>query len=200
VHAVDKLTIRENLQSLGHLGTSIDKLFGCKAVISPIALSPRLNPNVADASKDENLVSLKVHDARQSIGFGAAWTVGALSQLVAAPAFESLTFGDAFGPNGVMHPCGKRCPVFKVFEAIQSCSNIHQTLSAFSLNIAALGMTHNDGTRSVLLANMSESSQTIAIEISDGVRLQFHLEPESVRIQGNYPEIICGFAKRRMDF
>jgi len=79
---------------------------------------------------------------------------------------------------------GNGYPVLKVFAAIQSCSSIHQTRSAFSLNIAALGMTYNDGTRSVLLANMSGSSQTISIELCDGKRLQFHLEPESVRILG----------------
>lgn len=42
-HASDKLTIRENLQSLGYLENTIVKHFGCKAVVSPITLGPRAN-------------------------------------------------------------------------------------------------------------------------------------------------------------
>jgi len=182
VHGFDNLTIRENLESLSYLGSSIQEFFGCRVVVSPITLSSRFNAKGVDQATNQESVAPKVRDARQSKGFGAAWTVGVLAKLAAGLVFESLTFGDAFGPDGVINISGNSYPVSEVLAAIQSCSCIHEVTSSDPLNIAALGMTHHDGTRSVLLANMSERSQTVSFETTHATGVQANLHPESIRI------------------
>ena len=180
VHAFDNLSLRETLGAHRWTVDSAHQMLNCQVVISPVTLRPRFNPNAtSDAAGQKPKPET---DARQSSGFTAAWTVGALSQLASHPHVAGLTFYETYGPRGVVDASGSPYPVAPVFAECLRAETIAAASTSHPLDIAALALVRTDGSRSLLLANLTEFEQTVVIDSDDAFVARWTLEPESVRI------------------
>lgn len=182
VHAFDNLSMSETLGAHRWTVDSARELFSCPVVVSPVTLRPRFNPNAtsidsnADGSKPET-------DARQITGFAAAWTVGALSQLTTHPGVASVTFYETHGPRGVMYESGNAYPVFHVFESVFESKHVCEAAVSHPLEIAAIGLMRSDGSRAVIIGNMSDQQQTVIVNATGlSKQISIDVEADSVRI------------------
>lgn len=177
VHAFDNLSIGETLEAQRAAVESAHAIFDRPVVISPVTLRPRFNPNATAGAPSTEPDA----DPRQSTGFAAAWTAGVLAQLATHAEVASLTFYEMFGPRGIMGADGTTFPMFSVFESLRACRSVCEATTSRPLSVAAFGLIWENNERAVLLANMSDVDQAVALNESAGVRT-VTLAPESVRL------------------
>lgn len=179
VHAFDELSIRETLEAQPSTVNSAFALFNCPIVVSPVTLRPRFNPNATSATDIERYSEPEV-DERQDTGFLAAWTVGVLARLVTHSGVTSMTFFEAFGPRGIVNSNGDTYPVHSVFAALKRHRMTCEKTVDKPLDVSALALASDDGSRSLLLGNMTESRQTVAVQVGLARSTAVTLEAESV--------------------
>ena len=111
VHAVDDLTLLENIAGQSETVLSARHLSGGKPIhISPVTLRPRYT-TVAGAATER----LTAHtDVRQTTDFGADWTRQSLNALANA-GVESITYYQSHGPVGLVNG-DTVYPLFMFFE------------------------------------------------------------------------------------
>lgn len=117
VHAIDDVTILENLDTLPLLAREVSRLTGALPLDIACALRPRLDPYRRSPvpEPDENRIDLRLHTQ-----FGAAWIVGVLAQLAQAGAHR-LTLLEATGPAGWIpdgQPSGDASPLTRLLAAV----------------------------------------------------------------------------------
>lgn len=103
VHASDNTSISETPEAAAHQVTSVKRYFpGRPAVISPVTLKPRFNPNVTgpEAAVPPGHLPPQV-DPRQLSLFGAVWTLSMIQSIATAGA-DSITLFETTGWRGVM--------------------------------------------------------------------------------------------------
>ena len=179
VHAFDNLSLRETLVAHRWTVDSARQMFNSQVVISPVTLRPRFNPNATSHAAGQQ--AKPQTDTRQGTGFAAAWTIGALSQLASHPHVASVTFYETYGPRGVMDASGSPYPVASVFAECLRAERVAAATTSHPLDIAALALVRTDGSRLLLLANLTELEQTLVIESENASATRWTLEPESVR-------------------
>ncbi len=102
VHAFDNATMVENLAGQAYTVESLQQFCAQAAVLSPITLSARFNPDAtgADVNADPKELPSGV-DVRQMSLFGAGWTLGSIARLSAAGSIHSLTYFETTGWLGI---------------------------------------------------------------------------------------------------
>jgi D-apionolactonase len=180
MHASDKISLCETLEGQPATVNSAYEFFQREVVISPITLLPRFNWT-AVLSMDPGAYSEPPADYRQSTGFVAAWTVGTLSQLATHPHLASVTFYETFGPRGIMDSLGNPYAVHSVFSAMSGYQRICTAMSSGARDVVGLALIRDDGSRGMIVGNMSLRLRKIVVESGDGSRALVTIEPESVR-------------------
>lgn len=183
VHAFDNLSLAETLEAHRWTVDSAHALFSSPVVVSPVTLRPRFNPNAT--SVESNASQTPESDARQPSGFAAAWTVGAVAQLATHPQVASVTFYETHGPRGVMDEGGNIFPVAAVFEAIGASEQVAEASCSHPLELTAVGLITPDGSRSVLVGNMSKQPRRADVRLAESGKqsqTSIDIEAESVRM------------------
>jgi hypothetical protein len=181
VHAFDNLSLCETLGAQRWTVDSVQEYFGRRAVISPITLRPRFNPNATSASVADNRVREPEADPRQASGFAAAWTVGAIAALAGHPGVASLTFYETSGQRGIVDHDGLPFPMFSVFAAVRGYDSIAHVVSSTPLDVTALAVTGRRGCR-LIVGNLSSQDQWVVIKGSHWHQEPLHVAAESVRM------------------
>lgn len=182
VHAFDNLSLAETLEAQRWTVDSAHAFLSCPVVVSPVTLRPRFNPNAT--SVESNASQVPESDARQSTGFAAAWTVGAVSQLATHPNVSSVTFYETHGPPGVMDEGGNLFPVATVFEAVGASEQVAEASCSHPLELTAVGLTMPNGSRSVLVGNMSGQPRRVKVDFTQAGKrnqISIDIDAESVR-------------------
>ena len=176
VHAFDNLSLSETLGAYRWTVDSACEYFGQRVVVSPLTLRPRFNPNATSVSADD--VIEPETDLRQTSGFAAAWTAGAIAALAGHPGVASVTFYETFGPRGILGTDGTPFPMFSVFAALQGFESIHPATSSSPLDVVALAVCSTRGRR-LILGNLTPEPQPILVA---GCEQPIRIEAESVRV------------------
>lgn len=175
VHAIDNLTMIENLAGQVAAVESTQKFCSQAVVVSPITLRARTNPE-ADSSKAATELPFSV-DPRQLSLFGAGWTLGSLARLSNAGNVHSLTYYETTGWNGVMETekgsplpdqfpsaPGSVFPMYHVFADLAGFSRIYPTHSSHPLQTEGLTLVDENNRRRILVANLLAETQEIKIK------------------------------------
>jgi D-apionolactonase len=149
VHTFDHQSIMENLESQPVMIDTIRSFNPHPIWVTPIALLRR-----------------RVADARQGTFFAAAYTVGTLAQLATNPQVELLSFYEHTGKNGLLGT-----PAADVIACLASSSHLAPVVSSAPERVRALALFDVDGTRALMLANLTFEPLTVTLH--DG-----HDDPE----------------------
>ena len=178
------------------------KLFGRPAVVSPVTLKPRFNPNAIGKDKPAGTGELpsKV-DLRQSSLFTAAWTVGSFANLLTHPQVHSVTFFETIGSQGIMeHASGSQYPsifksipggvfpVYHVFRDLAGYSEVSLVDVEEAGEMSCLLLSQGEQQR-VLMANLTSETKEIDIQLEClcvSVRV---LEPDTVQQAMAEPDV-----------
>ncbi|TXG85293.1 MAG: hypothetical protein E6R14_04540 [Thermomicrobiales bacterium] len=179
VHAFDNLSIMECISAQTDVVRSARAMIGERPlVVGPITLRQQWNPNATSAPPDPGPDTLPSSvDPRQLSLFAAAWTVGSLKRM-ADEGVDAVTYFELQGWKGLIEgrehltrrelfpsDPGQLFPVYHVFRALAPFvggeSVWVETPKPFEA--AALAMT-KDGNVRVLVANLTEFDQEIALE------------------------------------
>ncbi|MFO0914708.1 MAG: hypothetical protein U0795_17250 [Pirellulales bacterium] len=180
VHGSDKLTIIETLESHRWLVDTVSHRLNTTSVISPITLKPRFNPNATSGTADAEAARQESIDDRQSTGFVAAWTAAVLAGLMSDPQVTSLTLYEIAGPLGIMADDGQLWPVAEVLAALLGSAEVAPSTTTHPLEISAAGLVSSDGTRRVLMANLTLDDQTVAVTDASGEIRHAKVAAESI--------------------
>lgn len=179
VHAFDNLSIVETISAQTEVVRSARAIAGEKPLsVGPITLRPQWNPNATVAPPPPGPDQLPPSvDPRQLSLFAAAWTVGSLKRM-ADEGVETATYFELAGWRGLLEgrerltrrelfpsDPGQLFPVYHVFRAIAPFSggeSVWVTVPTPFL-AEALAVT-KDGQVRVLVANLTEFEQEIALE------------------------------------
>lgn len=115
-HAVDDITIVENIEAIPDTITSAYSLYTKPVHISSLTLRKRFNP-AATIISDRVLSNYEKADPRQTTGFAAAFTVGSIKAIAEARA-QSVTLFQTIGKQGIIDHNGKPYPVYEVLRQI----------------------------------------------------------------------------------
>lgn len=161
-HAIDDLTIIENIGAMADTVASAKQLYGdLKPVhISSLTLKKRFNP-AATVPVDKILPNEKKRDARQKTGFTAAFTLGSIKALAQADA-SSITCYQTIGDQGVISENGEIYPVYNVLKAILTSekNDVVYTESSMPLVCDAL-LLQKDQSLKLILANYTPTTQKV---------------------------------------
>ncbi|MBM3838663.1 MAG: hypothetical protein FJ398_12010 [Verrucomicrobia bacterium] len=181
VHAFDNATMVENLAGQAGTVESLQQFCRQAAVISPITLCARFNP---DAAKDTPAGSAtdsselpSAVDVRQMSLFGAGWTLGSLSRLAAAGNIHSLTYYETTGWRGVMETeAGSPLPekfrsipggVFPVYHLLADAAGFDRVCPAHSthpLQVEGIALLDAQNRRRIVVANFLAEAQEVRIK------------------------------------
>ncbi|MDX1963238.1 MAG: hypothetical protein SFX18_08800 [Pirellulales bacterium] len=186
VHATDRRSICESVQSYRWLIESARMAGDCPVVISPLTLCPRFfPPREAQAA----ITPITRPDPRQQTDFAAAWTVAALGELTAQPALHSVTMYETHGLGGIMDAMGREYPVARVFAALRDCYASCPASSSQPLAITPLALQTNNDQRRLLLANLTDEVQIVRLRQESwpsphapARTREWRLPPDSVQI------------------
>ena len=202
VHAFDDMSLMETLEVQSSTVESAWKLFGRPAVVSPVTLKPRFNPNAIGKDKPAGTGELpsKV-DLRQSSLFTAAWTVGSFANLLTHPQVHSVTFFETIGSQGIMeHASGSQYPsifksipggvfpVYHVFRDLAGYSEVSLVDVEEAGEMSCLLLSQGEQQR-VLMANLTSETKEIDIQLEClcvSVRV---LEPDTVQQAMAEPDV-----------
>jgi hypothetical protein len=161
-HAIDDLTIIENIATQADMVKSARDLYGeSKAIhISSLTLKKRFNP-AATVSKDRILSAEQRSDPRQRTSFAAAFTLGSIKTLAQVDA-NSITFFQTVGNQGVLSSTGEKYPVYGLlYEVLSAGSQVIHTHSSQPLEVDAL-LLQKDSTFKLILVNYTSAIKRVA--------------------------------------
>ena len=173
-HAVDDLTVLENIEAQEHLIRSAQAIYGATMPIhiSPITLRKRYNPyatNPADLFLPEEQKS----DPRQREDFAAIWTFGSLLSLSAGGAV-SVTLYQTVGGQGILSRGGEPYPVYETLKRFSPWQGKEVSMLGSSDPMSVQGVVL--GGSSLAVANMTQEEKTVRFNGS-----AFLLRPREVR-------------------
>ena len=180
VHTFDDLSLLETLEAQPSTVESAAQFCDGALILSPITLRPRFNPNATDPTKQQELPSTATADPRQQTPFCAAWTVGALAQLVPLDRIVSLTFYETTGPRGIMNSqphssaaepaqvgTGNIFPVYNVFEAVAEIRNVLPLSISSHALVTAFAFQNEQGQSIALIANPTAEPKPVTLHFVD---------------------------------
>ena len=111
VHAFDDLSLLETMEMQGVCVKSTRKFSGnLPVIVSPLTFKMRSNPNAtAPSEPDPPGKAPHREDPRQTLPFGAVWTLGSLLYLTEADV-HAVTLFELVGPLGIMDASGNTFP------------------------------------------------------------------------------------------
>lgn len=163
-HAVDDLTVLENIEAQGHLVRSAKSIYGASMPvhISPVTLKKRYNPyatNPADLYIAEDLKA----DPRQQEIFAAVWTFGSLCSLAQGGA-AAVTYYQTIGNQGLISAEGTPFPVYDTLKSFAPYQCKPVTILESSDALAVQGIVLD---KKVLgIVNLSREKKTIRFQDS----------------------------------
>ncbi|MCO5221515.1 MAG: hypothetical protein M9947_08000 [Thermomicrobiales bacterium] len=179
VHAFDNLSIMECISAQTDVVRSARAMAGERPLsVGPITLRQQWNPNATAAPPKPGPDELPpAVDPRQLSLFGAAWTVGSLKRM-ADEGVETATYFELTGWKGLIEhrerltrrelfpsDPGQLFPVYHVFRAIARFAGGQSVWITVPNPFQAEALAvRNDGNLRVLVANLTEADQTIALE------------------------------------
>lgn len=177
VHATDHLSVMETLQAQPETVRSARTLTDKPLVVSPITLKQRFNPVATGPDSPLPVRQLPPQvDPRQLSLFTAAWTVGSIAALAGAGA-SSLTYFETIGPRGVMESergsawphlfpskPGMLFPVYHLFAALAGAEQIALPQISDPARTAALAIFHQAKLITMMIANLTPASISVALE------------------------------------
>jgi hypothetical protein len=177
-HAIDDLTIIENIQAQADTVRSAQQIYGeSKAIhVSSLTLKRRFNP-AATVSKDKILSNEQKADPRLQTPFAAAFTLGSIKSLSTAGA-QSVTLYQTIGKQGVVSESGDKYPVYHILKEILSAAKLIVVHTESSQPIVCDSLLLSDG-RSfrLILVNYSTSVQRVVF-----TKDHYTLEPFEIRV------------------
>jgi hypothetical protein len=181
VHAFDNRSLVENLEpQAATVQTARTFLNGRPAVVTPVTLRPRFNPQARQQAEgaSEDLKELPGStDPRQLSLFAAAWTLGSLKYLSESGA-ASVTYYQTHGWEGVMESAagsklaelfpsmpGAVFPLYHVLAAVAPLAGarVLRVDSSEPLHACAMAI-ESRGLRRVLAANLTAEPRNVAID------------------------------------
>lgn len=157
VHTFDTISVMENLEGIEETLKHVKTLAGeTPAIISPLTLRPRKNPN--NPQKDGGV------DVRQQGLFCASWTAGVILRAASGGA-SSITLYDIFGDGGIIRVDGSAVfPAYIVLLWLSELSGQPGILCQSTSSIIQGMIIHSPDGDKMLIANHSEQSHTVIIE------------------------------------
>ncbi len=211
VHAFDDISLLETLEAQGEQVRAAKAFVSGKRVfVGPVTLKRRYNVNATVAEEEVAGTLPDSVDPRQASLLGAAWTIASAKHLAEEGA-DAITYFETTGWRGVVQ--GDKPPslpaefpanageAFPLYHAVADVcalrgAEILACTSGRPLAFAGLAARHDGGT-TVLLANLSPTTQTVQLTGLDGdatVRRlneetaeQARLEPTRFRNDGVKP-------------
>lgn len=195
VHAVDDLSLIENLAAQPMTVVSIQQFAPRAVVVSPITLRPRFNPYATAAAENAPAPSWPADaDIRQKALFGAGWTLGSLTRLITAGNVHSLTYFETTGVKGVMETeagsawpgsesvpqPGTVFPLYHVLADLAGFSKVYPTHSSHPLQTEALTLVNAHNRRRILVCNFLGETQEVKIKTGTCQARIRHLDETSV--------------------
>jgi hypothetical protein len=180
-HAIDDLTIIENIQAQGDAVRSAREIYGeSKAIhVSSLTLKKRFNP-AATVSTDKILTNEQKADPRLQTPFAAAFSLGSIKTLATAEA-RSVTLYQTVGKQGIVSESGDKYPVYHALKEILTAGKHFVVHTESTQPIVCDALLLNDGNaHKLILVNYSTSVQEV-IFTKDRYKLQ-PLEIRSVEI------------------
>jgi len=163
VHAIDDLSLIENLETIPHVIESAHIISQHKPLhVSPVTLRPRFNP--VATSNDDDAQLMKV-DHRQNTLFNAVWSLGSFKHF-AQSGVKKITYFQTVGAEGIMDK-GSKFPVFEAFQALlhYKGGQIIHTQSSHPLRFDGMILEKNGKS---MLFLMNYSDRDIKIETPVG--------------------------------
>jgi len=177
VHAVDEISIYENLEGLAEVIKSAKTLFPKVPVwISPITLKQRFNVVATEDEKYTGPEELAPQvDSRQSSMFAANWTLGAFKQLAQSGA-DLVDFYETAGWRGILNmeltsnllPEYHKpvFPLFYLFRVLSEIEYLHPSVSSHPELIDGL-VFKKEGFTEIVFVNYSEENQKVNLPLND---------------------------------
>lgn len=172
IHDVSDIAVMETIEALpAMLDTARSVGNVGRVVVSPISLKPRRNIYGTHSRPPDLASVVPPVDKRQGESFTAAWTVGALSVLVAGA--TRLTFFEHAGPRGLApagdSPPAERYPVFGVLAALSGAQAGVEVTASDPAIVSAIAFVIHDRVR-IILANLTAAPHPIEVHGPGGVR------------------------------
>lgn len=202
VHDTNSATMVENLGTLKCVLDTLRQFAPLPVAISPITLRPRDNPVQRRRQLLQDFGSLPFCvDPRQLSLFGAGWTLGTLSRLLASPGVHSLTYYETTGWMGVMEreegsplpnlfrsTPGMTYPMYHLFADLAGCNQVIPVQSSHPRLIEGLGLVTSKNTVRVLAANLTDRPQTMNLKTqASAARIRF-LDEINIDLSQQNPE------------
>jgi len=177
-HAIDDLTIIENIATQTDMVQSAREIYGrSKAIhISSLTLKKRHNP-AATVSKDRVLSAEQRSDPRQKTPFTAAFTLGSIKTLAQADA-NSITFYQTVGNQGILSSAGEKYPVYATLsEILSDGTEVIHTHSSQPLEADALLLQRNSNLK-LIMVNYTGATKHVAFR-----KGLYTLQPNEIRVE-----------------
>src|SRR5690606_12254619 len=176
-HAVDDITIVENIEAIPDTITSAYSLYTKPVHISSLTLRKRFNP-AATIISDRVLSNDEKTDPRQTTGFAAAFTVGSVKAIAEARA-QSVTLFQTIGKQGIIDHNRRPYPVYEILRQILTDKDAKVLLSKSNkpLDGDALLLETAEGLKGVYV---NHRSTNIAITFKGRI---IDLAPHEIKIE-----------------
>ena len=177
-HAIDDLTIIENIAAQGDTVRSARDIYGeSKAVhISSLTLKKRFNP-AATVIQDKVLSAEQRSDPRQKTPFAAAFTLGSIKTLAQENA-NSITLYQTVGNQGILSAAGEKYPVYNVLsEILTGGAQYKYTTSSQPLQVESL-LLQKGLTFKLILANYTATTKQVIFR-----KELYTLQPHELRVE-----------------
>ena len=180
IHAIDNLTLVENLEAQSDSVSSAISLLNKPVIIGAVTLKKRFNA-VATDDEDESQ-AMPEPDPRQHTGFATGWTLGSIRNLALAGA-ASLTYFETVGPRGILsNPdlSGRLSPLYHLFkEILTGPMQVIHTKSSHPLEFDALALQGNKEGK-LLIANFADTELSIEMEGLPDIPHRLTLKPSEI--------------------
>jgi D-apionolactonase len=211
VHAVDSLSIVENLEAQAHAVRAAAGFAGGPVVVSPVTLRRRSNPDATapEARRTPGELPARV-DPRQMSLLGAAWTLGSLAGLSVLDELHSVTYFETTGWLGVMESeagspllsrfpsaPGEVFPMFHVFADLAGQAAVAD-LALDDPRLTGLCLFGGEVARRLILGNLTGEGQTAAVQTQEPSLLIRLLDEMTVEEAMADPETYRRGATRRI--
>ncbi len=177
-HAIDDLTVIENIQAQADTVRSAREMYGeSKDIhVSSLTLKRRFNP-AATVSKDKILTNEQKTDSRLQTPFGAAFTLGSIKSMATAEA-RSVTLYQTVGTQGILSESGHKYPVYHVLKEILSAGKTVVVHTESSQPILCDALLLNEGQSfKLMLVNYSSEAQEVIF-----TKDRYALAPLEIRV------------------
>lgn len=158
-HAVDDLTILENMGGFDHLVRSTKAIYGqhMPVHISPLTLRKRFNPYATNPA-DLFIEEWRKADPRQKEDFGALWTFGSICSLARGGA-SAITLYQTVGNQGILSPEGQPYPLYKILKGFSPYQRRSVKVLESADPLAVNGILL--GGKILAIANLTDSEQAV---------------------------------------